>query len=136
MKDNNKIQTTSENEALPNIEIEQINFSKKNKTSNVLLIIGSIFFVVSFILMCLFGSSVIQHYLATESEKLGSAIGMVVFFIYFGLPSLISGAISSILNIISFCIGKKQRVLKLLFSIFSILTIILNIIFIIMMNGK
>lgn len=125
--DNEKVLTETDN-------IKDNKIDKKNHISNILFIFGSVLFVLAFILMCLFGTAVVDHIYAPEDNQAGTALGMVLTFIYFGLPSLIAGIISCALTITAFLLGNKQKILKLVFMILSILATLLTIIFIILMN--
>lgn len=139
---NEEEQTPLQNEEINKIENEKTNDSvqkensarKKNIASNVLLIIGIILFCVGLIFAIIFMDTFIKYTLAEEGERLGTAMGVVVMFVYFGFPCLIISAVSSILNILSYSLSAKRKTLKLVFMILSILTTVLSAILIILLH--
>ena len=108
--------------------------SKKDTASTVLLIIGTILFCVSLFLVILFGDSVANHFSPENDQEAGTAIGVVLTFIYFGFPSLIVSIASSVLNITAFCLSRKQKILKLIFMTLSIITAIISIVLCVLIN--
>ena len=105
---------------------------KKEKASKVLFIIGTVFLAITFFCMWVFGDSVVKLLLASENQG-GAALGVVVTAIYFGFPALVTGAVSVLLEILAFIFGKKQRILKLVFMILSIVILLLVVLFFILM---
>ena len=73
--------------------------------------------------------SVIKHLLNTEENTVGTALGMVLSFTYFGTPGLALSFVSSILNIISVAISKDRRIVKIVFMTLSLLLLIIGIVF-------
>lgn len=108
--------------------------NKKNKASKVLFIFGTILLFLAIIFVCIYGKSVYNHYTTDAGNQGGTALGMVLTFIYFGFIGIIISAIASVLNIVSFSISKNNKLTKLVFMIISILVTILYIIFIILMS--
>ncbi len=106
--------------------------SKKEKSSMVLWIIGIITTVMCLILTAFWADIVIKHLLADQDERLGTTIGLIAFIAYFGMPSLIIGSLSVILNTVSLILGKKQRIWKIIILVVSILILVTSIIFFIL----
>lgn len=106
--------------------------SKKEKSSMVLWIIGIITAVICLILTAFWANIAIKHLLADQNDKLGTTIGLIAFIAYFGMPSLIIGSLSVILNTVSLILGKKQRIWKIITLVVSILILVTSIIFFIL----
>ena len=98
--------------------------AKKDKISLVLLIIGIVLFALTLILTILFGIMSIEFFLSSGEEQFGTALGFAIYFAYFGLPAMIIGIVSSILNIIAVAISNKNRGIKVTFMILSIVVTI------------
>ena len=92
---------------------------KKDKASLILLIIGIVLFVITLVLTILFGIMSIEFFLSSGGEQIGTALGYAIYLAYFGLPAMIIGIVSSILNIIAVAISNKNRGIKVTFMILS-----------------
>ena len=115
-----------------NSDVSNADFAKtkkRNKISLALLIVGTILFFLALFLIGLYMDSVIKHLLNTEENTVGTALGMVLSFTYFGTPGLALSFVSSILNIISVAISKDRRIVKIVFMTLSLLLLIIGIVF-------
>ncbi len=115
-----------------NADVSNVDFAKtkkRNKISLALLIVGTILFFLALFLIGLYMDSVIKHLLNTEENTVGTALGMVLSFTYFGTPGLALSFVSSILNIISVAISKDRRIVKIVFMTLSLLLLIIGIVF-------
>ena len=115
-----------------NSDVSNADFAKtkkRNKISLALLIVGTILFFLALFLIGLYMDSVIKHLLNTEENTLGTALGMVLSFTYFGTPGLALSFVSSILNIISVAISKDRRIVKIVFMTLSLLLLLIGIVF-------
>ena len=115
-----------------NSDVSNADFAKtkkRNKISLALLIVGTILFFLALFLIGLYMDSVIKHLLNTKENTVGTALGMVLSFTYFGTPGLALSFVSSILNIISVAISKDRRIVKIVFMTLSLLLLIIGIVF-------
>lgn len=100
--------------------------AKKDKASLILFIVATVLLVVAVVLTILFASMTITFFNAESEEQLGAAIGLAIYMAYFGVPAIILGAISCILNIVAVSLTKKLRVLKIVFIVLSFVFVIIN----------
>lgn len=103
------------------------NDGKKDKASLILFIIGASLFGITLIMVVMFGIMSFSFFTATDEEQLGEALGYIIYFAYFGFSAMILGLVSVVLNIISVALGKRLRVVKITFMVFSILVVIADI---------
>lgn len=111
--------------------------AKKDKTSLILFIVATVLLVVAVVLTILFASMTITFFNAESEDQLGAVIGLAIYMAYFGVPAIILGAISCILNIVAVSLTKKLRAWKIVFIVLSFAIVIINaILFICIQAGN
>ncbi len=121
-----KVEKTTVDKSVDNI------ITKKEKVAKILFIIGVITFVIFLISFISWAIVDISH-IVTEDEKLDKTIEMVAFLIYFGIPSLVFGVITTALNTTSLILSKNRKVLKFILLTLSALLLIFDIILFILL---
>ncbi len=99
--------------------------TKKEKVAKILFIMGIVTFVIFLILFVFWAALNISN---MDDENLGKAVGILVGFVYFGIPSLVFGAITTALTTTSLILSKNRKILKNLILTFSALLLIFDII--------
>ena len=102
--------------------------SKKEKTSLILFIIGTVLMVVG-LLLTVQWAQFVYDYIRDVENQLGAALGLIITFAYFAIPSFILAVASVVLNTLAFKFAEKQKILKLILMIAAILALLVNIIF-------
>ena len=111
--------------------------TKKDKTSLVLFIIATVLFTIAVVFTILFAIMTFLFLTSEGEERLGSALGVAIYMAYFGLPAIILGAVSCVLDIVAVALTKKLRVLKIVFMVLSFLIVMINVVlFICIQVGK
>ena len=109
------------------VEEQVVKEKKGDKTSKVLFIIGYVFLVLAIITTCIFSYYTISFFTAPEGEELGSALGFILVFAYFFIPSLFFGIVAIILNVLAYKKAEKWKVAKLVCMILSIVVTSLDV---------
>lgn len=102
------------------VEGQSVSGKNADKTSKILFIIGCVFLVLAIVTTCIFSYYTILFFTAPEGEELGSALGFILVFAYFFIPSLFFGIVAIILNVLAYKKAEKMKVAKLVCMILSI----------------
>ena len=126
----NKIDAKEENLNLENSpkDAKKAPRSKKEKTSLILFIIGTVLMVVG-LLLTVQWAQFVYDYIRDVENQLGAALGLIITFAYFAIPSFILAVASVVLNTLAFKFAEKQKILKLILMIAAIFALLVNIIF-------
>ena len=109
------------------VEEQVVKEKKGDKTSKVLFIIGCVFLVLAIVTTCIFSYYTISFFTAPEGEELGSALGFILVFAYFFIPSLFFGIVAIISNVLAYKKAEKWKVAKLVCMILSIVVTSLDV---------
>lgn len=88
---------------------------------------GCVFLVLAIVTTCIFSYYTISFFTAPEGEELGSALGFILVFAYFFIPSLFFGIVAIILNVLAYKKAEKSKVAKLVCMILSIVLTSLDV---------
>lgn len=123
---------TAQTTALPTSAAVTSNAAKYSTASKVLLILGLIAFALELFFTVMFGVSIVKF---LAQRDLGTAIGASIYLVYFGVPGLITGGISLILNIVALCLNRNKKALKITAVVLSAAILILCIVFLLLINS-
>lgn len=126
LKGRGKVEENIDNKNEVDSSIEQN--KKKDKASLILFIVATVLLTIAVILTILFASMTIAFFNAESEEQLGAVIGLAIYMAYFGIPAIILGGVSFILNIVAVSLTKKLRALKIVFIILSFVIVMINVV--------
>lgn len=116
-------------EQVGNVPLKKEIGQGRKTASIVLLIIGGIFTLLTLILASIYGAWLFPYLASADGAELGNAIGLMIYIAYFGVPSIILGPLSLLLNIIAISLYTKPKALKVTFLVLSILITIMAFLF-------
>ena len=124
LKGRGKVEENIDNKNEVDSSIEQN--KKKDKASLILFIVATVLLTIAVILTILFASMTIAFFNAGSEEQLGAVIGLAIYMAYFGMPAIILGGVSCILNIVAVSLTKKLRAWKIVFIVLSFVIVMIN----------
>ncbi len=119
------------------LKVEQIlndqslndDLSKKEKKAKILFFNGIVIFIVFLLMSIIWNFINISIIVITGGAKLVSLLVVLPFSVYFGIPSLLIGVLTIALTTASLILSRNRKILKIVVLIFSVLLIIIDIIF-------